>query len=99
MRFPFVSVHSYDWAVRHSERLADEADKANLMTERERWRAEQLQKKVWELTDLIVSMRKQNFVNDVPVTHVPLSTDEADEYAAEEDEGKRKAMLKRKLGT
>lgn len=96
MRLPFVSAASYNWALRVAEGAEKYADHMAELAIRESARVVQLEAKVSELTDIIVDMKKQNFVVDVPITSTPLSVDEADEYAVAEEEA-RPALLKRKL--
>lgn len=105
MRLPFVSAATYNWAIRHAERLANERDRMEVQLERvraesvrcfDRWETECA--RVAQLTDTIVAMKRENFVAEVPITNVPMSTDEADEYTVAE-ESARPALLKRKLGT
>lgn len=98
MRYlPFVSSASYDWAIRVAEGAERHAEKMEQLAARETEKAVVLFEKVQQLTDMIVSMKRENFVAEVPVTHTALSVDEADEYSAEEDASARVAMLKRKL--
>lgn len=105
MRLPFVSAATYDWAIRHSERLADEADDLRarledvtrlLGVEWERSRA--IEARTEKLIDTITGMKRENFVVDVPITSTALSVDEADEYAVADEEAKP-GLLKRKLGS
>lgn len=98
MRLPFVSSATYDWAIRHSERLADEAQQYSTFLTESLNRESRLQARNAELLDIIVDMKQQNFVVDVPITNTALSVDEADEYAVADEEAKP-GLLKRKLGT
>lgn len=98
MRLPFVSAATYDWAIRHSERLADEAQHLASYLELEQQRNLRLGTRVAELLDTIVAMKRENFVVDIPVTNTALSVDEADEHFMADEEAKP-GLLKRKLGT
>lgn len=98
MRLPFVSAATYDWAIRHSERLADENTDLRAMQVVHWNRVQRLETRISELTDTIVEMKKVNFVVDVPVTNTALSVDEADEYSVADEEAKP-GLLKRKMGT
>jgi hypothetical protein len=98
MRWPFVSRFAYDMALKVAEGAQRHAENMEHLAARETKKADALQAKVWELADRLVSMKKENFVEDVPVTHAALSVDEADEFAAEEDATARQGMLKRKFG-
>jgi hypothetical protein len=98
MRWPFVSRTAYDMALRVAEGAQRHAENMEALATREAEKSVALFDKVQELTDKIVSMKRENFVVETPITHSALSVDEADEFSTEEDHATRQAMLKRRLG-
>lgn len=74
MRWPYTRTENYDWALRVAEKMAHSVDRAERDSDR-------YAKRVEELTDIIIGMKKEGFVatNTLAITTSPMTTDEADE--------------------